>query len=762
MSNTIRKFSIFASLVALLWVMSAIFTGCAAGPGEPDQPKPTVTTTIYGQIVDEAGLPVSGVQVTAHTASATTDVNGLFVMKNAIVPEGRLVVLAKKAGYFTAARAESPKVNGATRTKLFLMSKSGIQTVSASTGGTVNVTGGASVAFAASSFKTSSGAAYTGTVNVAARYLDPASMSFGDYFAGDALAQTAAGAEVSLISCGVLRVEITDQGGQPLSLDAAKPATLTYPKPTSNATAPSSMPLWYFDETLGMWKEEGTATLVGGKYVGTVTHFTDWNLDYSGPYGTLQFRVVCNTVGVEGVAVKIAGFDHKTGYTAADGSITFIRVPADKEIEIHIRAVDNKGLYFITTPVKVQLTPDQVNIIPDIVLNSPCPATLQGKLVGCEGESAEGLVTVTYGSEVSYVYTKSGDFALVVPSGTPLQVAAMDIAGNNSIPVDVAALAESELRQMGTVTVCGPKTVAFKDIDFGAGPNVVATTIAFSPDGSLVAAYLTSGKIVIYETATATKKTEMTAAMQNRYNSSMQFSADNKKLLLVAMYGELELYDVASATKLMSLTKTMGGFISDDGENVIGIRYGTTDPVALYSSTGTFIKKINIPLSAGADSSGEMGYLRAENALIFFDGIANVYRVWSIDTDAETRTFASTQTQSWHMVSFSEDGERLSETSDAKKFTILNTVSGTKLTDITAQVLQGTKEGAIFLTKELVYGSELVNGGRFINMYSTSDASIKGTRLVSGADYIGAIAANRTDDHLGAIIQTGMRIWQLK
>lgn len=761
MSNIIRKFSVFTSLVALLWVVSAIFAGCAAGPAEPDKPGPTVTTTIYGQIVDEAGLPVSGVQVSAHTASATTDVNGLFVMKNAIVPEGRLVVLAKKAGYFTAARAEAPKVNGATRTKLFLMTKSGIQTLSASTGGTVNVTGGASVAFAASSFKTSSGAAYTGTVNVAARYLDPASMSFGDYFAGDALAQTAAGAEVSLISCGVLRVEITDQGGQPLSLDAAKPATLTYPKPTSNATAPSSMPLWYFDETLGMWKEEGSATLVSGKYVGTVSHFTDWNLDYSGPYGTVQFRVTCNTAGIEGVAVKISGFDHKTGYTSADGSISFIRVPADKEIEIYIRAEDNKGLYFITTPIKVQLTPDQVNIIPDIVLNSPCPATLQGKLVGCEGESAEGLVTVAYGTEISYVYTKSGDFAVVVPSGTPLQVTALDVAGNNSIPIDVAALAESELRQMGDVPVCGPKTVAFKDIDFGGGPNEQATSIAFSPDGSLVAAHLNTGKIVIYETATATKTLELPASSSNRYSAKMQFSVDNKRLLVVATYGDLEVYDLPSATKLMTLAQMLGGFITDDGQNVISISTKSVDRVALYTSGGTLVKKLNLPQISGDDSAGVMGYLRAENSLVFYDRSANVYRVWSIDTDAETRTFASLKTQSWHMSSFSEDGERLSETADAKKYTILNTVSGIKMTDVNAQSLQG-KGGAVFLTKELVYGSEFMNGGRFINMYSTSDASLKGARLVSGADYLPAIAANRTDEWLGAIMQTGMRIWQLK
>ena len=315
---------------------------------------------------------------------------------------------------------------------------------------------------------------------------------------------------------------------------------------------------------------------------------------------------------------------------------------------------------------------------------------------------------------------------------------------------------------MGEIRVCGPKTVSFKDLDLGGGPNEQASTIAFSPDGSLVAAFLNSGKIVVYETATATKKTEMSAAMQNRYNTSMQFSADNKRLLLVAMYGSLELYDVATATKLMSLSQMMDGFISDDGQTVIGVSYNASDRVAVYNATGTLIKKLNLPSFPGKDSSGSIGYLRAENAVVFFDPVANLYKVWSIDTDAETRSFATTQTSGWHMMSFSEDGERLSETSDLKKYTILNTVGGVKTTDISIDATQGTTNSSIFLTKELVYGSIYANGGRFINMYSTADGALEGTRLVAGTDFIPAIAANRTDEWLGAIMQTGLRIWQLK
>jgi hypothetical protein len=44
-------------------------------------------------------------------------------------------------------------------------------------------------------------------------------------------------------------------------------------------TAPDTIKLWYFDEEVGYWKEDGEAVKVGNKYIGEVTHFTWWNCD---------------------------------------------------------------------------------------------------------------------------------------------------------------------------------------------------------------------------------------------------------------------------------------------------------------------------------------------------------------------------------------------------------------------------------------------------------------------------------------------------
>ncbi|MBC7643215.1 MAG: hypothetical protein H7174_12930 [Flavobacterium sp.] len=36
------------------------------------------------------------------------------------------------------------------------------------------------------------------------------------------------------------------------------------------SSSPSSIPLWHFDENLGIWLKEGTATKVGSTYQGSV------------------------------------------------------------------------------------------------------------------------------------------------------------------------------------------------------------------------------------------------------------------------------------------------------------------------------------------------------------------------------------------------------------------------------------------------------------------------------------------------------------
>ena len=75
---------------------------------------------------------------------------------------------------------------------------------------------------------------------------------------------------------------------------------------TQTSSAPAEIPLWYFDETNGVWKEEGKATLQGNEYVGEVSHFTFWNCDISWDLIYLDGSVLLEGVNLEGAYVCLS------------------------------------------------------------------------------------------------------------------------------------------------------------------------------------------------------------------------------------------------------------------------------------------------------------------------------------------------------------------------------------------------------------------------------------------------------------------------
>jgi hypothetical protein len=752
---------LLAALLALLF-----FYGCSKGPSEPEPGTtfPTEITTIYGEVVNESGVRMPGVTVTAGTSTTTTDSRGIFILKDATVRKGRASILAKKSGYFTSARATETGKKGTTQVKLHMMANTASYNVSANAGGTVNVTGGASIVFEAGSFQKADGSTYVGNVKVAARYLNPDNTNFYDNFSGDNLAQTTDGKEVALISCGVLRVEMQGASGEALKLASGKEATLNYPVPTSQATAPASMPLWYFDEALGMWKEEGSATQTGGKYVGKVSHFTDWNLDYSGLYGTVEMRIVCNGIPIQGVAVKVGGFTHKTGYSDADGKLGFVRCPADKEIEIYVPSAENNGLYYINNPIKVTITPNGTTDIGDITLNSPCPASINGTIIDCNGNPAEGLVTVTYGTDIKYIYCKGGSYVMAVPSDQALAIKAMDVNGNESVQMDVLALASGEAKAVDAITVCGPNTNTIVDI-VTAGKE--GSSMVLSPDGTRLATLDYGGALTIYETTGGTKVCEGATTPNSRYNSKLQFSADNKKLMVMSSYSLTEVYDVSGSAPsvISSVANTMHAVMYDDGTKLIaGVRGGTSYTVGVYSvADGSLVKTLN-PTNM-SDSSGTFALREADDALLYFDYYTNgLFRASAVANDAELWSFNLTG-NTWTSV-YSGEGEVVALSPDYLNYSCYDTKTGTKLADVkSSSQNSGVFGGGLAITKNYAYftGSSADSTHTTIlitiKKYSDGTSSVK---LLPGGKYVSSIAASRADEFLAAAFNGGIRIWKLK
>jgi hypothetical protein len=98
---------------------------------------------------------------------------------------------------------------------------------------------------------------------------------------GDMLTTNSANEIVPIESFGAITVSFVDSAGNKLQLAPNKVAQINIP--VAGTTPPSTIPLYYFDTTSGLWIEEGEAQLVSVNgesfYQGNVSHFTTWNAD---------------------------------------------------------------------------------------------------------------------------------------------------------------------------------------------------------------------------------------------------------------------------------------------------------------------------------------------------------------------------------------------------------------------------------------------------------------------------------------------------
>jgi hypothetical protein len=270
----------FRAVRHLAWLCIAlVLAGC--GGASSDTPPPT--GTVSGLVLSATtGTGLAGVAVSGGGQTATTTSTGAYTLSG--VGVGSAVVLKfELSGYAPGYRRVSVAANATSATNARLSAVGATQTIAAAAGGTVGTASGPAqvVLPAAGLVNKASGAAATGQVTVAITAIDPsldAANMPGDYSARgtDGNAQT-------IESFGAISVNLSDAAGNRLDLASGQTATVRVPLATRSTTPSATIPLYYFDETAGVWVQQGSATLGGTApnlyYEGTVSHFTFWNAD---------------------------------------------------------------------------------------------------------------------------------------------------------------------------------------------------------------------------------------------------------------------------------------------------------------------------------------------------------------------------------------------------------------------------------------------------------------------------------------------------
>lgn len=427
-----KKFQIyFPLLIALVVVLSA----CKKDEPEPE-PDPTdppittstpneqavgtldlgqnITADFNGQIMDEYGVPLSGVSIMVGNKTATTDANGIFTVENATVKEDLAFVKCTKSGYFHASRSVLPSETSSNYVRIQMMTLDIVSTFASDQSASVSV-GGATVDFDGD-YIDANGTLYNGTVSVAMKHLPAMDANTGERMPGMLYAQNAAGDDGVLATYGMVAVELFGSSGQELQLANGSAATIHMDVDASQLSgAPATIPLWHFDEVAGYWVEEGSAALTSGKYVGTVDHFSFWNCDDF--YEDCRFYGTITAGGsqiAQSVSVTInAGNSTTTGTTNNDGTFqTYL--PANEAVAMDIGdycggpslATYNFGPYAIDS---------ENNETMSASFNAPNYFQVIGVLKDCNGDPVtNGYVYVETGGVFYGADVTNGDFDFTV------------------------------------------------------------------------------------------------------------------------------------------------------------------------------------------------------------------------------------------------------------------------------------------------------------------------------------------------------------
>jgi uncharacterized protein (TIGR02145 family) len=372
-----------------------------------------------GQVIDENTQPIEGVEVKVGGVIKYTDSKGVFVIKNAGVYEKFAYITAKKSGFINGSRTIVPN-SGTNTIKIMMLTATVQATVSTGAASNVALSNGAKVSFDGN-FKTETGGVYSGNVKVMMYHLDPADPTTKDKMPGSLMAENSSGEQRILETYGMLNIELQDPTGN--KLQVVNPTTIELPiNAQQSANSTNTIPLWYFDEVLGYWKEEGTANKVGNKYVGTVNHFSWWNCDAPFPTVSLGITVVnSNQVPMAGVRVELIrnnqnGGWNVPGYTNVVGQVSGL-IPANETLTMNIYSNNtvcgNQAIY------TQQIGPFSSNTALPIVTvqaSSVYTTSVQGTLTNCANTPVtNGYVWLQTADQFFYTQvTTIGSFSFTV------------------------------------------------------------------------------------------------------------------------------------------------------------------------------------------------------------------------------------------------------------------------------------------------------------------------------------------------------------
>jgi uncharacterized protein (TIGR02145 family) len=379
----------------------------------------TRVTQVLGVVRDESGNAVAGAVVQSGWSNqqTTTDARGFFKFEDLMCCEKSAFVRVTKPGYFEGSRNWIPTEGGYNRVEVQLLSNAISGSFESVAGGIVQAET-FTLMFPANAVQYN-GVPYSGEVTVALNAIDVTDMIEMSKQMPGSLTGFHNGTLSVLRSMGMAAIELRGVNGEALQLAEGIQVEMHCAIPTElQGVAPSSIPLWSFDESTGFWKYEGTASRVGNEYVGYASHFSYWNYDIE--IGGINYTVTVNynelPIGFYPLDNAIlvltsASLGAIPGTTGTNGQVTGL-VPANEIMQLQILLPCEAGFQEVYTTAVGPFTAD---VSQTIEINSlPYLATINGSLNDCDGNPSDGYVWL---NGENAVYVENGNFQITTCTG---------------------------------------------------------------------------------------------------------------------------------------------------------------------------------------------------------------------------------------------------------------------------------------------------------------------------------------------------------
>jgi len=479
----IKYSSIFLLLILMMTSCREDSSDLIAEVTEGPVPVIKIEASFNGQVIDYNEEPLKDVSISLGQQTSQTDENGYFEISGLANQNGAFIK-ADKSGYWEAYGNVLPSKEGTAFVKFKLKERTVSGIINTSQDQVVTLDNDSEISFKANSIVDKNGQSYSGNVSVFADYIDPTAEDFSLQMPGDLNALTLESEERILLSFGMMNVELESDSGEELNVNA--PTGLKFDIPESlGSTAPQEIPLWYYDDSTGLWMEEGSAILVDGYYQGEVSHFTLWNCDVPMPHVLLTGNVTARGPLSNSQVFVTWVAEGQTVSTFADENGDFSgKVPADAVLIVKMFDDCNKLIY------EQEIGPLTEDFFLQIIIDTQLTDvfSVSGTLT-CEGAPvSEGYVFIQPNGSSYQLFAQTdenGEFSLesLVCDAETFTITATDINSGQQGEPQSYSIGEDVM--IGEIEACGVELQYLVEVNVDGGPSYIIPnpTLVMDPSG---------------------------------------------------------------------------------------------------------------------------------------------------------------------------------------------------------------------------------------------------------------------------------------